>query len=563
MKFFKRDTISVFFIIIFIIANFSCFFIVYSLINNNHNDIIKDFQKIEVEYPKTNGYWNLTGIIHIDDTNPTKNWSYTAATYDWCNGSGTWNDPYILENITIDGLNTSGVIVIENSDIYFTIRNCTVYNSTSIPWFAGIFVGNATNGHIINSDVSHNYRGIFVYKSSNITVTGNTVYGNSEYGINIDESSNNLVSGNNAYNNVRGFNIYNSTDNEITSNSAYDNTEYGINVNTGPNNLISGNSAYNNDRGLCLEDSDGNDMLNNRAYGNDEDGILIHYSDNNNIIGNSVYQNHDGIYLDHSNNNNISENTINDNTNIGIWLYYSNYNTITGNTFTGNGLCINEEGCEGNQFGNNEGCPYGENLGLILIIILIISLSILGALIYINKKGLISKYKEKRKEKKVVPIQTLPKSSETEASKTTDIIEPTKSEIEELERTEAEVGVETQEFNCIVHKGPIVGDKVYICPNCRTFYCIKCANVLRDKGEKCWSCDSEIQLTAPIAVPTQEKQDKIQKLEERIISLKKTVKDLDDNFYEGALGEEDYNIMRNPLIRKIADLNKEIEELRE
>ncbi|GAH40211.1 unnamed protein product, partial [marine sediment metagenome] len=51
---------------------------------------------------KNAGYWDLTGSnILIDDLDPTKNWSYTASQYDWCSGSGTWNDPYIIENVTI------------------------------------------------------------------------------------------------------------------------------------------------------------------------------------------------------------------------------------------------------------------------------------------------------------------------------------------------------------------------------------------------------------------------------------------------------------------------------
>jgi len=61
----------------------------------------------------------------------------------------------------------------------------------------------------------------------------------------------------------------------------------------------------------------------------------------------------------------------------------------------------------------------------------------------------------------------------------------------ELEKTEAEVDVEKKSFTCIVHRGEIVGN-VYICPNCQSFYCHKCAKVLKIKGEKCWSCENEI-----------------------------------------------------------------------
>ena len=61
----------------------------------------------------------------------------------------------------------------------------------------------------------------------------------------------------------------------------------------------------------------------------------------------------------------------------------------------------------------------------------------------------------------------------------------------EIEKTESEIDIKKDEVFCIVHKGPIDGT-VYICPNCKTYYCYKCASVLKENGEKCWSCEAEI-----------------------------------------------------------------------
>ena len=61
----------------------------------------------------------------------------------------------------------------------------------------------------------------------------------------------------------------------------------------------------------------------------------------------------------------------------------------------------------------------------------------------------------------------------------------------ELEEIESELKIEEQKFICIVHKGQIVGT-VYICPNCKTCYCLTCAYSLKAKGEKCWACNNEI-----------------------------------------------------------------------
>ncbi|MFW9947969.1 MAG: tetratricopeptide repeat protein, partial [Candidatus Odinarchaeota archaeon] len=64
-------------------------------------------------------------------------------------------------------------------------------------------------------------------------------------------------------------------------------------------------------------------------------------------------------------------------------------------------------------------------------------------------------------------------------------------EEKELKKLESELKIEQQKFICIVHKGEIVGT-VYVCPNCKTQYCLTCAYSLKAKGEKCWICNKEI-----------------------------------------------------------------------
>lgn len=86
---------------------------------------------------------------------------------------------------------------------------------------------------------------------------------------------------------------------------------------------------------------------------------------------------------------------------------------------------------------------------------------------------------------------TIIKQKRDKIKDSTKIIDLSEEEKKELEKTESEVGVEKKEILCIVHKGPIDGT-VYICPGCKSYYCYKCANALKEKGEKCWSCDAEL-----------------------------------------------------------------------
>ena len=70
--------------------------------------------------------WSITPIlppvsILIDDTIPEYNWSKTAEDNDWCSGSGTWGDPYIIEDLVIDGEGITDGIEIRNSNVFFKI----------------------------------------------------------------------------------------------------------------------------------------------------------------------------------------------------------------------------------------------------------------------------------------------------------------------------------------------------------------------------------------------------------------------------------------------------------
>jgi len=174
---------------------------------------------------------------------------------------------------------------------------------------------------------------------------------------------------------------------------------------------------------------------------------------------------------------------------------------------------------------------------------------------------------KKRKAVKVPPAAVKPKKPKKavkgKAPIKFDMAEPaaaalTAAEIAEVRKTEKEVDVEKQKFICVVHKGPIEGDN-YLCPNCQTFYCVKCAKALKEKGEKCWSCAGEIK----VAESKAEIQERVQELKTKLDSLKNTVKNIDDNFFAGAIDKEEYSKMKDSLTGKIGNLLAEIKRLKE
>ncbi|HDZ17303.1 MAG TPA: redoxin domain-containing protein [archaeon] len=62
-----------------------------------------------------------------------------------------------------------------------------------------------------------------------------------------------------------------------------------------------------------------------------------------------------------------------------------------------------------------------------------------------------------------------------------------------MKKMESEIDFQERKFTCIVHKG-VIHSAVYICPNCNTFYCLKCVSALKKIGENCWYCNFEFDI---------------------------------------------------------------------
>ena len=78
-----------------------------------------------------------------------------------CTGNGTYSEPYVIEDLVIDGEDSGSCILIENSGVYFKIENCTIYNS-----YAGIRLSNVSNSLIITNNCSSNSNGILLWRCS-------------------------------------------------------------------------------------------------------------------------------------------------------------------------------------------------------------------------------------------------------------------------------------------------------------------------------------------------------------------------------------------------------------
>jgi parallel beta-helix repeat protein len=303
---------------------------------NFENSNPNNFQEVErIENIHVSDYWdeNEVKFIHIDN-----NWTDAANDLAWVQGGdGSWSDPYIIENVTINGENSRTCVKVENSNDYFIIRNCTLYNSGE-SFFedkAGILLNNVNNGSIIKNNCSNNYGyGIYLKSSNNNTISYNMANDNENAeGIRLSSSSNNTI-------------LYN-----IANNNKYAGIYVGlIGVSQYHYNNLSGNTVKNNKYyGIALDGSNNNTVFNNSAINNGDNGITLRASRYNKIIENNISSNKwNGIELQpsgsaldpESNNNTIKRNIINNNSRYGIYFINSSSTLVKGNI-----LNENDYGC--------------------------------------------------------------------------------------------------------------------------------------------------------------------------------------------------------------------------
>lgn len=304
----------------------------------NENTSTEDVYKKNIINLETAGYWVLTTPILIDDSVPAINWSSTASTYDWCSGSGTWNDPYLIENVTIDGQGTGSCLTILHSKIaYFVIRNCTLFNSDTTFGNADMLLDDVNNGLLINNTCYDGREGIYLDNNSdNNTIVENILRDNIVSGIFLwDGCEENKISNNTLINN-NYFGIYlnyNSDGNNIT------------------NNIIKYNGLGTQDEmsGIFIQASDDNIVSNNEITNNNQNGIWL-YNDwcyDNIIFNNNISENKIGIRLSYNVwRSIITDNLIKDNINYGIIMDtpHPQNNEIYLNWFFDNGIQAYDSG---------------------------------------------------------------------------------------------------------------------------------------------------------------------------------------------------------------------------
>jgi parallel beta-helix repeat protein len=220
-------------------------------------------------------YWDNIVVSEIDNSNKI----HINGNSDWidlknagnCTGSGTDSDPYVLEDLVIDGGSCGDCIRIENSDMHFIISNYTVYNAGG---YTGIRLVNVENGNVNQNNCSYNGNGIsFEANCENIIIQGNIINRNTACGIILMNSYSNCIKENIITNSgIEGIRLADGSYNEILDNTINLNGWVGIELTGSNNNDISENYISGSSVGILIsEESKCNTVSNNIFSSNGED----------------------------------------------------------------------------------------------------------------------------------------------------------------------------------------------------------------------------------------------------------------------------------------------------
>lgn len=182
----------------------------------------------------------------------------------------------------------------------------------------------------------------FLIKGNNITLDGNghTITGDGTgFGIRIDNVANVTVQNTHIENFAQGIHLLGVSLSTLAGNTVNVNSESGIVLNSSFDNLIQSNTCVDNfARGILLHlDSTGNTIDDNMTSGSMH-GIQLNKNANDNIIKNNfLTMNNEGVLIQGTSNGNIlTRNTLDSNIEFGVFIGESSNNQVYHNNFVNN-----------------------------------------------------------------------------------------------------------------------------------------------------------------------------------------------------------------------------------
>ncbi len=325
-----------------------CCFVVYlppSLQSNTFTQTQEGFQ--------TPRFATSAPPIFINGTDSSNDWDNCP----WINGSGTFINPYVIHDLSIDGTGSRNCIIIANTRDFLRIENCTLFNVNSYyVEGAGIRISNSTNIIYRNNTCIMNYYGIYLSSSGNCTLSQNT-FVELSYGIYLTSTGNCTLSENNCSDCYHSIYLRSAENCTLSKNICIKGYGYGTGISLYSSNhcTIIENTCEEKYYGIDLSYSSNITLFANTCKLNYYDGIHLSTSWNCTLSGNTCTGNFygHGITIYYSSNNTISTNYCTDNIDGGICLISSNDCLLTQNTCSGDNRGIEVLDCNHTAISGN------------------------------------------------------------------------------------------------------------------------------------------------------------------------------------------------------------------
>lgn len=249
-------------------------------------------------------------------------------------GSGTPENPYVIEGLSIEGAYLESCIEVVDTRVHFIVSNCFLYGVEGY-FSAGLYLNNVTNGLIEHNNCTQNDDAILLRRCQNNTLRSNRCFINNRKGIYLANSDNNTLTDNDCSNdNAHGIYMFQSNKVNILNNTSNQNYDAGIYVSGGidsySRDFIIANNTCNgvSGDGICLYRTVSGVVANNTCSDN-EYGLYILSSMSLTVTKNTFFENSYGISLSHSSDISVTWNTL-DNTGYnardGTELNFFDYN---------------------------------------------------------------------------------------------------------------------------------------------------------------------------------------------------------------------------------------------
>lgn len=330
----------------------------------------------------THNYTPHDPILVIGDGNFTQN---------GFSGNGTWQFPYVIENLNITSLDGPAIQII-NTTRPFAIRDCLIVTQNQDINY-GLYFENVSNGNLEETDVSGFERGLYLKYSRNIQVYESDFF---NCWVCIETWSIwNLSLFENTIVDCRGAAILEGISDSMIKNNTLTRTGFGICINAATTVCVESNTIVNGPDGIMYANSRDLYVRKNyfvnlssvgilsssslNGYSPGSESILdipiriwVEYNVFENcswafvaIIGevtmfsnNTILSSIVGVLIEEAHGNYIIDNEFLDSAEYGIYCNHAHYNTIYGNLIVNSGISNARDDDRGHNFWDN-----GEGIG--------------------------------------------------------------------------------------------------------------------------------------------------------------------------------------------------------